>query len=152
MNTFPQSKWLFIKAGVLGMALLGTAACGMLMSHGVERPKADEFGMGPRHSVLGIYTATLVSEKPVQLRNLQTLRVVLTDSQGTAVDGATITVDGGMPQHGHGLPTRPKITKNFDGGIYEINGVRFNMGGWWEFKLAVTSPQGDDTVTFNLDL
>ena len=35
--------------------------------------------------------------------------------------------------------------------VYEIEGVRFNMGGWWEFKLAInyTLP-ATDIVTFNL--
>ena len=57
-----------------------------------------------------------------------------------------------MPQHGHGLPTRPRVTRSLGDGIYEIEGVRFNMGGWWEFKLAITAPTGSDVVTFNLNL
>jgi hypothetical protein len=57
-----------------------------------------------------------------------------------------------MPQHGHGLPTRPRVTRNLGGGVYEIEGVRFNMGGWWEFKLAISAPGGSDRVTFNLAL
>ena len=57
-----------------------------------------------------------------------------------------------MPQHGHGLPTRPRVTRNLGDGIYEIEGVRFNMGGWWEFKLAIAGSRGADTVTFNLEL
>ena len=36
--------------------------------------------------------------------------------------------------------------------LYEIEGVRFNMGGWWEFKLAINAPSGSDIVTFNLAL
>jgi hypothetical protein len=35
---------------------------------------------------------------------------------------------------------------------HEIEGVRFNMGGWWEFKLAMNAPSGSDVVTFNLAL
>jgi hypothetical protein len=30
--------------------------------------------------------------------------------------------------------------------------VRFNMGGWWEFKVTVASERGEDTITFNLSL
>jgi hypothetical protein len=36
--------------------------------------------------------------------------------------------------------------------VYEIEGVRFSMGGWWELKLAIDSAAGADTVTFNLSL
>ena len=36
--------------------------------------------------------------------------------------------------------------------MYEIEGLRFNMGGWWELKLAIDAPAGADSVTFNLSL
>lgn len=52
-----------------------------------------------------------------------------------------------MPQHGHGLPTNPAVTSYLGKGRYRIDGVRFNMSGWWEFKLAIAAPQGDDQVT-----
>jgi hypothetical protein len=83
---------------------------------------------------------------------MQTVRVTLRGADGRAIDEAQISIDGGMPQHGHGLPTRPRVTRNLGDGIYEIEGVRFNMGGWWEFKLAIAGPRGADTVTFNLNL
>jgi hypothetical protein len=83
---------------------------------------------------------------------MQTVRVAITDAAGTPVDGATIQIDGGMPQHGHGLPTRPRVTRALGNGLYEIEGVRFNMGGWWEFTLAINAPSGSDIVTFNLAL
>jgi hypothetical protein len=83
---------------------------------------------------------------------MQSIRVVVTDSAGHAVDGATIAIDGGMPQHGHGLPTRPRVTSNLGDGLYEIAGVRFNMGGWWELSLEISGPLGSDKVTFNLAL
>jgi hypothetical protein len=74
------------------------------------------------------------------------------DAEGRPVEGATITVDGGMPQHSHGLPTQPKVSRYLGSGVYEIEGLRFSMGGWWELKLAIESPAGADQVTFNLSL
>ena len=71
---------------------------------------------------------------------------------GMPVEGAGIAIDGGMPQHGHGLPTAPQMTADLGQGRYRIEGVRFNMGGWWEFKLAITSGSTTDHVTFNLVL
>ena len=115
-------------------------------------PAKSEFGLGPRRSADGLYTATLQPSESLRPRKLQTIEVTLKDAKGQAVDGAAITVDGGMPQHGHGLPTQPRVTKALGGGMYVIEGVRFNMGGWWEFKLAVTGNAGTDTVTFNLSL
>jgi hypothetical protein len=29
------------------------------------------------------------------------------------------------------------MIRSLDDGIYEIESVRFNMGGWWKFKLAI---------------
>ena len=115
-------------------------------------PAVNEFGLGPRTSAGGLYTATLQPQESLKPRKLQTIQVALKDAKGQAVDGAAITVDGGMPQHGHGLPTQPRVTKALGDGVYVIEGVRFNMGGWWEFKLAITGNAGTDTVTFNLAL
>ena len=120
--------------------------------HNVSRPAGSQFGPGPRRSDGGIYVATIELQQPLRPRQMQTVRVRIEDLSGKPVDGAGITVDGGMPQHGHGLPTRPRVSRNLGGGAYEIEGVRFNMGGWWEFKLAISSPVGDDFVTFNFDL
>jgi hypothetical protein len=135
---------------------LSLTACShaMMMIHGTgaKRPAASEFGLGPRSSAAGRYVATLEPAKPLRPRQMQTVRVTVRDAEGRAIDEAQISIDGGMPQHGHSLPTRPRVTRNLGDGIYEIEGVRFNMGGWWEFKLAIAGSRGADTVTFNLDL
>jgi hypothetical protein len=120
--------------------------------HNIEPPAHSEFGLGPRASVGGHYTAVLQPGQPLRPRQLQTILLVVTDADGHPVDGATIAIDGGMPQHGHGLPTRPRVTRNLGAGLYEIAGVRFNMGGWWEFSLDITGSVGSDKVTFNLAL
>ncbi|MDP3899435.1 MAG: FixH family protein, partial [Mesorhizobium sp.] len=78
--------------------------------------------------------------------------LTVTTPDGNPVEGATIAVDGGMPQHGHGLPTAPAATSYLGEGRYRIEGVRFNMGGWWEFKFAIEAAPGADAVTFNLSL
>ena len=149
-----------IRRTVLTLATLAVAismtACShaMMMIHGTgaKRPAASEFGLGPRPSAGGRYVATLEPAKPLRPRQMQTVRITVRDAEGRAIDEAQISIDGGMPQHGHGLPTRPRVTRNLGDGRYEIEGVRFNMGGWWEFKLAIAGSRGADTVTFNLDL
>ena len=131
----------------------GASACGHLLGMSdVKRPAETEFGLGPRISANQKYTATLQPREPLRLRRLQTVPVRITDALGRPVEQAAITVDGGMPEHGHGLPTQPRIGRSLGGGVYEIDGVRFSMGGWWEFKLAIESPAGADRVTFNLSL
>jgi hypothetical protein len=117
-----------------------------------KRPAASEFGLGPRTSADGRYVATLAPERPLRPRQMQTVRVTVVDADGQPVEGAALTITGGMPQHGHGLPTRPRVTRSLGGGAYEIEGVRFNMGGWWEFKVTIATEAGADVVTFNLQL
>lgn len=140
-------------AGVLGTIIIFVATDGYTAgTHKLSPPASSEFGPGPRRSASGIYVATLEVQQALRPRKLQTVRVLIRDAAGAPVDGANITIDGGMPQHGHGLPTRPRVTRQLGDGTYEIEGVRFNMGGWWEFRLAIHSPAGDDAVTFNFDL
>jgi hypothetical protein len=54
-----------------------------------------------------------------------------------------------MPQHGHGLPTKPQVTKELEDGTYLLEGMKFSMTGWWEIKLAIEAAEGADKVTFN---
>jgi YtkA-like len=68
---------------------------------------------------------------------------------GVPVKGARISVDGGMPQHGHGLPTRPRVTRELGNGDYLMEGMKFSMTGWWEIKLAIEATGATDKVTFN---
>jgi hypothetical protein len=133
---------------LLTAVALTLASCGT----GAARPAASEFGLGPRASAEGLYIATLQPGTSLQPRKMQTIEVSIKDAAGKPVDGASITVDGGMPEHGHGLPTQPRVTRSLGDGGYEIGGVRFNMGGWWELKLAIETASGTDTVTFNLQL
>jgi hypothetical protein len=140
---------------VMTVMVVGLTACSHVMTMvgaGAKRPAQSEFGLGPRLSAEGRYTATLQPAESLRPRKLQTIQVSVRDANGQAVDGATITIDGGMPEHGHGLPTRPRVTKTLGTGVYVIEGVRFNMGGWWEFKLAIAGEAGSDSVTFNLAL
>ena len=144
-------RTLKIAAGAL--AALITVGCMMHMGMPHAHPPAEsEFGMGPRRSVSGVYTASIIPNGELAVRKLQTVRVAVADSAGSPVDGATIVVDGGMPQHGHGLPTQPRVTRSLGNGEYLVEGLRFNMGGWWVLHFDVAGNVGRDTITFNLDL
>jgi len=102
----------------------------------------------------GLFEVTIRPEtEPVPFNRIHTwtLRVVATEG-GAPVEGASIAVDGRMPEHGHGLPTEPEVTAELDGGDYRVEGVRFNMAGWWEFSFEISAGGQTDRVTFNLAL
>ena len=66
------------------------------------------------------------------------------------MEGASIAVDGGMPAHDHGFPSQPAVTKAIGNGTYLIDGVKFNMSGWWEFRLTIEADGVADEVSFNV--
>lgn len=88
---------------------------------------------------------------PVKINAMHSWVVELRSPDGKPIEGAKLAVDGGMPAHGHGLPTAPKVTKSLGDGKYLVEGVRFNMAGAWELKLNISGHHRDQ-VTFNLVL
>jgi YtkA-like len=153
------TSWLRITSGRRGGAKRGAVAAmgivllgGCMMMSNVERPAESEFGMGPRTSAAGVYQASLETTQPLRVRRMQSIKLNLRAAGQAPVEGATITIDGGMPQHGHGLPTTPRVTRALGNGAYQVEGLKFNMGGWWELKFRIASAAGTDSVTFNLDL
>lgn len=106
-----------------------------------------------RSTANGLYTVALEPEAPeIRQGELQSWIVSVKTSEGKPVEDALISVDGGMPEHNHGLPTAPAATENLGEGRYRVEGVKFSMSGWWELRFAITAPAGADTVTFNLVL
>jgi YtkA-like len=103
-----------------------------------------------RPSAQGRYVVQL--EPPAAapaINQIHSWQIRLSAPDGTPVRHARIAVDGGMPQHGHGLPTRPQVTREGADGSYTMDGMKFSMAGWWEIKLAIQASGGADTVVFN---
>lgn len=103
-----------------------------------------------KQSVSGRYVVTL-EPPPVApaINQIHNWTVKLADTTGMPVTGAQFTVGGGMPQHGHGFPTRPRIAREMEGGTYLLEGMKFSMPGWWNIKFDIASGNGEDKVTFN---
>jgi len=89
---------------------------------------------------------------PIPLNQIHIWTLSLTDSTGKPVSGASIQFDGGMPEHGHGLPTAPRVEPGPGPGEYVVRGVKFSMTGWWELRLAISANGQTDNATFNLVL
>jgi cytochrome c peroxidase len=63
-----------------------------------------------------------------------------------------LVFDGGMPGHGHGLPSVPEATRLLPTGDLLIEGVAFNMNGRWQWRIGVAGPAGWDTATVDFDV
>ncbi|MDQ2768027.1 MAG: FixH family protein [Gemmatimonadota bacterium] len=106
-----------------------------------------------RASEQGLYRGTIHPDgDSIPQGRLQSWKLHLETATGAVVDSVRIFVDGGMPQHGHGLPTKPQVTRSLGNGDHLVEGMKFNMGGWWVVKFHVSSAAGNDSLVFNISL
>jgi len=85
----------------------------------------------------------------VPINEIHSWEITLATSAGRPVTKARFDFDGGMPEHGHGFPTQPQVTKDLGDGRYLLEGVKFSMTGWWQMKLHIDSEFGPDDAIFN---
>ena len=90
--------------------------------------------------------------EPIVINRMHRWLLEITDRDGNAVREAKISVDGGMPLHDHGLPTRPRVTGETLPGRYRLEGLRFHMGGKWVLELTIEVDGVKDVVDVRLEL
>ena len=89
---------------------------------------------------------------PIPLNEVHTWTIQAETAAGRPVMGAVVSVDGGMPQHSHGLPTQPRTVLVTAAGTYLIDGFKFHMPGYWEVHIGIDSDGVKDKATFRLQL
>ncbi len=95
----------------------------------------------------------------VPLNQIHQWRLLVTDLAGNPAKNINFRVEGHMPGHVHGLPTEPRVTKEIEPGVYLVDGMKFQMKGWWVIKFIFPTPNShsemanqSDFFTFNLVL
>jgi hypothetical protein len=148
----PKSKspsrllWIMPVVALIGVGGIGFAAM-------MQPPPADLDLSLTQATEHGLYIGTLEpGASPIPVGTIQTWTIAVTTPDGQPVEHADLSIDGGMPQHGHGLPTEPQVTEELGGGRYRVEGMKFNMPGWWTITLSVSGAAGTDSATFNLTL
>ncbi len=97
-----------------------------------------------------VFQVSWVSDpSPVPLLAIHAWTITVLDAAGTPVPDARITVLGGMPAHGHGLPTTPQV-KSLGGGRYLVEGLKFHMPGDWVVGFRIKAGDLVDSVNFDL--
>jgi hypothetical protein len=146
-------RWRWIVAAlvvVFGAAIVAGGAA-MWRMHGTT--PSDLNLSTTRLSAQGHYRATIVPRvAPIPINSLHAWTLHVETPDGRPVTGATIAVDGGMPQHGHGLPTQPQVTRELGNGDYLVEGLKFQMEGWWTIAFAIEAAGQRDDAQFNLIL
>ena len=88
----------------------------------------------------------------IRINRIHSWELTIRDADGQPVNDAKVTVVGDMPEHGHGLPTQPEVFNMGVGGFYRIDGMKFQMPGWWVVTINVMADGVHDAVSFNLDV
>jgi hypothetical protein len=150
-NANPKSRSPLRLFWLLPVALIAVGGIGVAAM--MQPPPADLDLSLTRSTENGLYVGTLEpGASPIPVGPIQTWTVAVTTPDGEPLEHADLSIDGGMPQHGHGLPTEPQVTAELGGGRYRVEGMKFNMPGWWTITLTVSGEAGIDSATFNLSL
>lgn len=137
------------------LILLCLAGCSSSSTSGTTSPNvpADLDFSTTRLSEAGHYRVSYTSElNPIAINQLHSWTLHVETAAGAPVEDAVIQVRGDMPEHRHGMPTAPKVTQYLGNGNYRVEGMRFQMGGWWEVVFEIEAGGKSDRVTFNLML
>jgi hypothetical protein len=104
---------------------------------------------------------TLLSEKgalrlrlerraPMKVGNYVTWHIWITQLDSQPAD-VSLAVRGGMPAHGHGLPSTPEV-RRLSVGEFLVEGLMFNMPGAWVITFDLVTKASRDLATLRFDL
>ncbi len=88
----------------------------------------------------------------ILLHDLHTWTIHIESANGMPIQPKRILIGGGMPQHGHGFPSQPKITRYMGNGGWLIEGMQFNMTGLWQIRFKLLDAFGWNGSTFEFTL
>ncbi len=92
---------------------------------------------------LSIAVRTAPTQPPE--RGLLSVEYTITDAQGAARDGLTISVQPWMPEMGHGTSVDPTVEPLGDGS-YRVSNLALYMPGRWELRTTIAGAVNDHVV------
>jgi hypothetical protein len=122
---------------------------GTLPGEATPAPNVAEDVVSQEGHFVGSWTSD-PAVPPVNMVHQWVLHLETPDGQ--PLEGATVTVNGDMPAHGHGMPTQPEVTADLGGGDYRVEGMAFQMGGYWIVDVTVSAGVETDLIRFGLEL
>ena len=88
---------------------------------------------------------------PLLINQIHTWHIRVLDANGAPLQ-AQMSISGGMPEHDHGMPTAPQITRQLDNGDYQLEGMRFHMPGLWQLLFELTINGAEETAVIDFRL
>jgi len=132
-----------------GMSLQVSALAGQQLPEGLD---TGSFSVSRQRKIFAHIELIQDRSQFVPINQLHRWRLILSSLDGEAITDGQVRFGGHMPGHVHGLPTQPIIEAGSAPGVYEISGVKFQMGGWWVIELELETSVGSDSVRFNVVL
>jgi hypothetical protein len=137
------------------MAAMVSAGCGDAPA--AKTPPAEIVQAPPNvreaRSALNTFIVTIDPlPDPPPLNEMFQVRVRVSDARTPTQPElhATIEVDAVMPEHGHGMNTRPSGA--WQGDTYVADGLLFHMPGHWQLWVDVTRQGRTERTRFDLRL
>jgi hypothetical protein len=106
-----------------------------------------------RPSEAGLYRVSLRPENgQIPIGRIHEWIVRLETRDGRTFVPPRVAFSGGMPQHGHGFETEPRVTRAIGRGEFLIEGVKFHMAGDWMLRVEFVGPLGADVAIFHVQV
>ena len=142
----PHRCWSFVARTVWLFLFATLAACTAVPT----APSESTVDFSPTQlSPNKHFLITLLPPATIPVQEIHSWKIKVATPDGKPVTKALVYMNGGMPEHGHGMPTRPAVTAEISEGTYLVEGVKFSMPGRWEILVAVQSGAASDITVFN---
>ncbi len=149
----PKSTMLFAIAAALTIGLPACDSTGETSdshdshdSHGEEIETDDYVDGLTKDTENGMFTVKLTSEPSPPIKGMNMWMFEVSDAAG-GVEGANITVEPWMPEHGHGSDSQASVSEQ-SAGMYHANPVDLHMAGVWDTTITIEKDGQSDSVHF----
>lgn len=129
----------------------------------LEEPSYDAGFGAMKRTQVGRYRVGLeLDPSPPVLGELFRVQARVELKDGTPLETAVVDLNARMPEHEHGMETRPRVRPGacsgdtdapptrcpHPGGLYIADGFKFHMSGSWTVSVELDGPAGPDSTDF----
>jgi len=96
----------------------------------------------------GLFSVEMAIPENRFLVGVNTVDIIIHDSNDRDVTGADITFTPWMPEMGHGAFEDPVVAEK-GSGLYRVENIILVMGGHWEMRVTIKKGDKEDKAVFN---
>lgn len=111
----------------------------------------DQKSWATQSEVAGYSIVLSPSKGHIPLGRIHNWIIEVRDKDDIPVYPISFLIDGGMPAHGHGLPSNPTGSRYLGDGKYLIEGLAFSMYGGWDLAFLLRSEAIRDRAAIRVE-